>query len=207
MNKVNVPLVDLLEDVLETTVVLFQDCVLGGHELYTTFNSYLSQTNSESAHQWQLLLERHLERRVGEATNRLQDNDQRPRSMSNVSATYLVSVVHRKGDTSALEVKHGNGGGLATVRGREHKLQPPGAWRKIVCRTILSKFSLVSLDLISHHPGPATIRRERQDGRTIEFLYESSPRRARFDSGPSRRCMRTERVAHSARRLSIRVPA
>ena len=139
MNKVNVPLVDLLEDVLETTVVLFQDCVLGGHELYTTFNSYLSKTNSESAHQWQLLLERHLERRVGEATNRLQDNDQRPRGTSNVTTTYLVSVVHRKGDTSALEVIHVDSGGLATICGREHKLQLPRARREVVSCAVLSR--------------------------------------------------------------------
>ena len=139
MNNGIVPLVDLLEDVLETTVVLFQDCVLGGHELHAMLSPNSTETKNGDTHQWQLLLERHLERRMGEATNRLQDNDQRPRSMSNVSASYLVSVVHRKGDTSALEVIHVDSSGLATVCGREHKLQLSWTWCEVVCCAVLPK--------------------------------------------------------------------
>ena len=67
-------LVDVLEDILEATIVFLHDSVLGGHELRLEIRkSRMSSTTSKKgAYERELLGESHLERRVGESGNGLE---------------------------------------------------------------------------------------------------------------------------------------
>ena len=53
------------------------------------------------------------------------------------NATYLVGVVHRHGDTLALEVEHGEVNGLTAISGVKHETELSWARHNKVRRTVL----------------------------------------------------------------------
>ena len=90
-------------------------------------------------YQRHFLRQRHLERRVGKARDRLSTRgpQQRPKNKKRGKRTDVVSVIHRKGDAFALEIIHIHRGWLATTLGRKHELELPRARCQEVRRTIL----------------------------------------------------------------------
>jgi hypothetical protein len=128
-------LVDLLEDVLEATVVRLQDGVLG-----------------RKVH-GPLLVQRVLEAAVRKVTDRLQQINHSTQCNVSTAAgaataidvnkaarvldTYSIGVVHAHDDTSGLKVEHIIGNGAATIIGRKDHLELATGGNNSIGSTVL----------------------------------------------------------------------
>jgi hypothetical protein len=97
----------------------------------------VKRDSRSATYQRHFLRQRHLERRVGKARDRLSTCDPQQRPNKQGKWTDVVGVIHRKSDAFALEIIHVLRDWFAAAFGRKHELELPRARYQIVRRTIL----------------------------------------------------------------------